>query len=267
MKIPQVIHQIYLQGSLPARLEGQVSSLKERNPGWEHRLYDLNAGEALIREHFSDELLQAFRLINPEYGAAKADFLRHLIIYHHGGVYLDIKSDLTQPLSDVIRVDDEYILSQWRNGPGELHEGFGLHPELSHVPGGEFQTYFIMATKQHPLSKAAIEAISRNILRYKPWSGVGKMGVIRTTGPSAYTLAIYPELKNCSYRLSSEEELGAKMSIDDYQHEDVFKSHYASLTTPVVQLSRVGSILQSLIERLRQLKYLSRNSVRSLLVK
>ncbi len=255
MQVPRLIHQIYLQGDLPERLKEQVGLLKQRNPNWEHRLYDLQSGEDLIRNHFGARTLKALMAINPDYGAARADLMRHLILHQFGGVYLDIKSDLVRPLDEVVRPDDEYLLSQWRNAPGQLHEGFGLHPELSHIPGGEFQTYFLIGRKRHPFSKAAIEAITSNILHYRPWSGVGKMGVIRTTGPSAYTLAVHPILHTAAYRMVSEDEVGARMSINNYAHQDVFKRHYSVLTSPVARLAYPSRMLQLLIERLRQAKY------------
>lgn len=258
MLIPRRIHQIFLSGDLPDRLIQQVADIKTRNPGWAHHLYAHEDAERFIATHYDDDMLRVYRRINPAYGAARADLLRHLIIYKLGGVYLDIKSDLTWPLDDVLRADDEYILTQWRNGPGELHAKMGLHPDLAHVRGGEFQSYLIIAVAGHPFSKAAIDRITGNITRYRPWSGVGRMGVLRTTGPIAYTLAVQPLLSTAPHRFTTEAAIGASMSITDYSHADVFKRHYSMLKVPVARLSAPARLAQIGFEKLRDFVHLVR---------
>jgi mannosyltransferase OCH1-like enzyme len=241
--IPKLIHQIYLTGELPDRLKRHVDSLKLRQPGWVHRLYNNEDAEQFITTHYGLEMLATYRLINPEYGAARADLFRQLIIYKLGGVYLD-------------------ILTQWRNGPGELNEGFGLHPELKHIPGGEYTNHHLIGVPEHPFTKAAIERITYNIRHYRPWSGVGKMGVVRTTGPVAYTLALHPERANAPHRLTTEEDLGIVFSIRDYEHQQVFTRHYSTLTSPVVRLSRLSRLAQRGVEMVRSLKHRLRDGAK-----
>lgn len=251
VQIPRKIHQIFLTGDIPDRLIQQIAEIKKRNPAWSHYLYTNKDAEIFIQSHYGDEMLRVYRRINPTYGAARADLLRHLIIYKRGGVYLDIKSDLTLPIDDVLRADDQYILTQWRNGPGEIHEKMGLHPDLAHIPGGEFQSYLIIAVSGHAFSKAAIDKIVLNIMQYRPWSGVGRMGVLRTTGPIAYTLAVQPILSTAPHRFTTETEIGASMSISNYSHSTVFKQHYSTLSTPVCQLSPFARTAQICFENLR----------------
>ena len=253
--IPRLIHQTFATADLPERLRQHVADLKARNPGWTHTLYDNDDAERFIATHYENDMLDAYRRIDPAYGPARADLLRHLIIYKLGGVYLDIKSDAREPLDNVLRPNDQYILTQWRNGPGEVNQGAGLHPELSHIPGGEYQNYHLIAVPGHAFTKAAIERIVRNILRYRPWSGVGKMGVIRTTGPSAYTLAIHPILGSAPHRRATEDEMGLNIFIPNYDHLATFKRHYSTLTIPVAPLSRLEMVLQKGIERLRRFKH------------
>jgi len=250
--IPRKIHQIFLTGSLPPRLREQVEALEARNPGWDHRIWNDGDAQRFISEYHGELMLDTYRLINPEYGAARADLLRHLLIYSFGGVYLDIKSDIAKPLDEVIRPDDHYLLAQW----DEDHQrrGFGQHPELSGVPGGEYLTHFIIGEPRHNFSRAAIDRIARNVREYKPWSGVGKMGVVRTTGPSAYTLAVHPLRLTCRHRMVTEAEIGSTLSIGDYDHRRVFTRHYSTLTAPVAKLGVGGRIVQRGVEAVRALK-------------
>lgn len=255
-RIPRIMHQIYLTGEMPEHLQRNVDDHKSRNPHWDHRLYSENAAIALILEHYGEDTLCSYLKISEEYPAARADFLRHLIIFAYGGVYFDIKSYFERPLDEVIRPDDSYILSQWNNGVGEVNEGFGLHRDISHIPGGEYVTHFIIAEPGHPYSAAVIQKILYNIAHYRPWSAVGRIGVLRTTGPIAYTLGVDPIRKQHPYRFVPEAELGCHLSIlDGYNHLDSFpKKHYSLSTSPVITLSRFGMSLSRAFVQLRSLK-------------
>lgn len=255
-RIPRIIHQVFIGGKLTPELQDNVDQLKARNPGWEHRLYDDERAETLIREVYGDEMLATYHKIDPQYVAARVDLLCNLIIHHTGGVYLDIKSTIERPLDEVVRGDDRYLLAHWRNGPGERNEGWGLHRDLAHIPGGEYMKYFIIAQSGHPYSKAIIKKIVENVKNYRPWSAVGRTGVLRTTGPIAYTLAIHPIRDLHPHRFTTEEELTSKPSIGGgYDHKTVFTKHYSTLTSPVVTLSPAGAAFSRLFILLRKIKY------------
>ena len=244
-RIPRIIHQVLIGGELTPELQSNVDTLKAKNSGWEHRLYDDARAERLVREVYGERMLEIYHKISPKYLAARADLLCNLIIYDAGGVYLDIKSSFERPLDEVIRDDDSYILAQWRNGPGERNEGWGLHRDLAHIPGGEYMKHFIIAEPHHPYSAAIIQKIVHNVKQYRPWSAVGRTGTLRTTGPIAYTLGIHPIRDQHRHRFATEEELGAVYSIGDgYDHYAVFKEHYTTMTDPVVTLSSTGVALE-----------------------
>jgi len=126
--IPRIIHQTYHAKDLPEVLRDAVAALRALNPEWEHRLYDDDDIEHVITAMYPPEVLQLYRRIDPAYGAARADLFRYLLMYRCGGVYLDVKAQMTTPLRDVLRDDDTFVSAHWRNGPGELHDGFGRFP-------------------------------------------------------------------------------------------------------------------------------------------
>lgn len=261
-RIPRVMHQVYLNGRVPEQLQRNVDAHKARNPDWEHRLYDEQAAIDLILAHYGDGMLFNYMRISEEYPAARVDLLRHLIIFACGGVYFDIKSCFDHPLDQVIRPDDSYLLTQWRNGHGEPNEGFGLHRDLRHVAGGEYVTYFIIAEPGHAYSAAVIRKILYNIAHYSSWSAVGRTGVLRTTGPIAYTLGIYPIRDQHPHRFVTELELGCHGSISDgYNPFTSFqKKHYSLQNSPVVNLSPLGTALSARFVQLRTLKNRLRKS-------
>lgn len=255
-RIPRIMHQIYLNGEMPKHLKRNVEVHKACNPHWEHRIYDEDAAIGLIASRYGNEMLSLYQRISDHYPAARADLLRHLIIFAYGGVYFDIKSCFDRPLDEVVRPDDSYILSQWSNGAGEAKEGFGLHRDLMHIPGGEYVSHFVIAEPAHPYSEATIQKILYNIAHYRPWSAVGRIGVLRTTGPIAYTLSIYPIRDQHPHRFVPETELGCQLSIaGGYNHMESFpKKHYSLLTNPVITLSRFGTALSGGFVQLRSLR-------------
>lgn len=243
MTIPKIIHQTFSDTQLPAILRGNIARLKALNPTWEYRFYDDDDMSRFIVANYDSRILDCFNRLNPEYGAARADLFRYLLMYKFGGVYLDIKSSLHISLDTVLRADDHYLLSYWQNGRGEAFEGWTLNfPELRHIARGEFMQWHIVAAPEHPFLKAVIDAVLKNIECYQHGvHGVGKMGVVRVTGPIAYTLAIEPLLKHHPHRfVDSYADLGFEYNIfrrsgNPKSHHALFKKHYSELTAPIVK--------------------------------
>lgn len=237
-RIPRIIHQVS-GAPLPPPLQRNIERTKAANPDWEHRFYDEAACQAFIHEHYGERILDIYLRIRPEYGAARGDLFRYLAVYAVGGVYLDIKSYLDRPIDSVIAQDDAYILAHWDNGPEGEHPGAGLHPELAGQPAGEFQQWHVIARPAHPFLRSVIAKVLANIETYRPWrQGVGRNGVLRVTGPVAYTLAILPILDRYPHRLlATPAEAGLRYSIGEgYQHMSAFPNHYSLHTTPVARI-------------------------------
>ena len=166
--IPRIIHQTYFSRNLPDELKENIERIKGMNPGWEYRYYDDSDIDDFIRTNYGQYVHELFSRINPKYGAARADLFRYLLMYKIGGVYLDIKSSTGRPLNDVLKPADRYLLSVWDNDAGGEHQGWGKHPELRHVSGGEFQQWHIVAAPGHPFLRVVIANVLRNIEIYNP---------------------------------------------------------------------------------------------------
>lgn len=258
--IPKKIHQIYFGDDLSHRLRANAQELRDLNPGWEYTLYDGPMGEEYIRTHYGAEVLRAYDHLDPRYYAARADLLRYLIVYREGGVYLDIKSRFDGPIDQFIKGDEGYILAQWLNEPGYVHEGFGVHHDIDFVPGGEFQNFHVIGAPKHPFLEAVIETVLRNINAYAPWHAVGRTGVVRVTGPIAYTRAIFPliDLYPCK-RVRHEGEIGLQYSIAEaYDPDPVKARHYSIVSEPLVQMSGPGKVASGFFAKLRTLSATAR---------
>lgn len=240
-RISRIIHQVYPTLSLPAPLQANVAAMRSANPGWEHRLYDEAACQAFIAEHYGEVVLDRYLRINPRYGAARGDLVRYLIVYALGGVYLDIKSYFDRPLDSAISEDDAFILAQWSNAPDGDNPGFGFHPDVDDLPGGEYQQWHVIAAPMHPFLRAVIAKVLANIETYRPWRhGVGRNGVFRVTGPIAYTRAILPIVHRHPHKFYADSGMiGLRYSIGEgYRHLAAFPTHYSLHTEPVAAIPK-----------------------------
>jgi mannosyltransferase OCH1-like enzyme len=239
MSIPRIIHQtIASKDGLHPTYADNIAKLKARNPGWEHRLYDDQDIEAFIAGNYDPGVLAAYRRINPRFGAGRADFFRYLLLYRLGGVYLDIKSSCTRPFDEILKPDEAYLLSHWRD------HRWGRYPELG--PDGEFQQWHIVAEPNHPFLAAVIRKVQENIASYWPArDGSGRISLFRLTGPIVYTHAIEPLRSFHPHRLADAEGLGFVYTIfgsDDAPGGHMYiQKHYSQITESLVLLDTAAA--------------------------
>jgi mannosyltransferase OCH1-like enzyme len=257
VRIPKIIHQTFYDRALPAELQKNVDKLKGLNPEWEYRFYDDTDIKNFIDSNYPPFVSNYFYRIDKAYGAARADLFRYLLMYKCGGVYLDIKSSLNKPFSKILKSDDRYLLSFWKNRDGERFEGWGKHAELSDSENGEYQQWHIACAPGHPFLKAVIENVLSNIDKYNPaLHGTGKYGVLRLTGPIAYTVAISRLTSKCKCRIvDSQTDLGFEYSVyQSTSHTGIFKTHYSALTDSIVRLGVTKKNSALLIQGVQRLK-------------
>ena len=233
--IPRHIHQIFLAEDMPAAARNCITDLRIKNPDFTHTLWDAQQGEAFVESIFGRDMLLAYLSINPIYYAARADLLRYLIIYKFGGVYLDVKSGTTIPLNSMPIWASDYVLSQWDNGDGRRYRTMGMHADLAPVlKGGEFQQWFILASPGHPFLENVINRVLRNIWSYTPQHfDTGKLGVLKTTGPIPYTMAIAELVERYPAAVVQSEDIGFVFTAIQ-RHDEVFVDHYSKQKGPII---------------------------------
>ena len=194
-KIPRIIHQtVRSRDAISDRLRTHIEAIKRQNPGWEHRLYDNADVERIIRRRMP-QVYAAFKRLNPEYGPAVADVARYVVVFLDGGVYLDSKSGVSRPLDEIIEPADTFLCQS-----GERYD-WGQYHDIPHNNGYEIMQWFIVATARNPLLRAVLEAVVRNIEDPANRDQRGKIGVLRVTGPIAYSKAVYPLLASHEHRM------------------------------------------------------------------
>jgi len=258
-RIPRVLHQAYWPvADLPADLAANIEWVRASQPGWEHRFYDEHEIRRFVREHYGERIAAYLDRISPTYPVVKIDLFKYLLIYQAGGVWLDCKSRPIKPLDETLRPDDRYILSQWRNGETDPFPGFGFHKELSHMPRGEYEQWYVAAAPGHPFLRAVIERVLRNIDRYNPaLNGAGQHGVLRLTGPIPYTFAIEALRPHHPHRLVSDiDEIGLQYSIfgNPYTHRKRLGSHYSDRRDPIVHVGPLTRASGPLIRAAKAVK-------------
>lgn len=237
-EIPKVVYHIYF-GTIE-RLEylDNIKSLKDQNPDYHFVMYNDRTAETFITEHYGNRLLAYFRRISSDYSAAKSDFLRYLVIYAKGGIYLDVKSSFSTRIRDSISGREGFVLAQWMNQPGQPDEGIGLRRAVGQVSGGEFQQWHVIAWKGHPYLRSVIAGMLYQIDRYRPWVHLtGRIGVLNVTGPILYTNAIYAILNNHEHKLyRNQNDVNLIYSVIGIAN-NVTDTHYSRQRTPVVRLA------------------------------
>jgi inositol phosphorylceramide mannosyltransferase catalytic subunit len=87
MHIPKIIHQTWKTNSIPSKCKAWSSSWKKFHPDYEYKLWTDKDNRELIKKHYPK-----FLTIYDNYskGVYRADIARYIIIYHYGGLYVDL---------------------------------------------------------------------------------------------------------------------------------------------------------------------------------
>lgn len=218
----------------PELLEN-IERLKTINPGWSYKLWTDEDIKSYVLEHFGPRMYRYFELINPAYGAVKADLFRYLLMYNEGGVYLDIKSSIDKPLDDFLLPSDELILAYW-DETKEL-KGRRQSPE---EPRGILMQWFLIAGPRHPILRELVVQVLRAIDEYNfVRDGAGQWNVFMLSGPQRYEEVIRTHKDKYRSRLRYVyfiEDWGGRYSIygDSNTHTGLFKVNYKTSKAPIV---------------------------------
>jgi hypothetical protein len=164
MPIPKVIYQTWKTKHLHENVQKIRDNIQALNPEYTMELYDDHEMETFIRINFSPFIYDCYKQLNV--GAAKADFWRYCVLYIHGGVYLDMDSEITRPLDELISPTDTCIITREGNP-------------------GVFNNWFMIFEKRHPILLKTIQKCCHNIVHKTTYD------VCYLTGPAGpFTFAV-----------------------------------------------------------------------------
>lgn len=227
--IPKIIHQTFPQKDLPHELINLVNQLKSDNPEYQHILHDDDDIEDFISLNYDKEINRAYHKINPEYGPARSDFFRYLLLYKSGGIYIDLKTGFKKPLREIVFDNDQYLVSSWPHLFWEprLQTGYG-----------EYQNLFIGCAPSHPFLLSVIEQCVKNINTTSSKS-IGKFHVTMITGPLMYTSVIHPMMQSGNYEFTFRPknyngDLEPTLLSNLSSHKKYYTTHYSKLKSPII---------------------------------
>ena len=185
--IPKIIHQLWIGEKLaPINL---MNTWKEKHPDYEYIYWN---EEELKKRNFISCLQNKIDEMDEING--KADILRWEILYHYGGIYLDLDMDGLKNMEEILLHNavfpiDEYINSF--NGRFQRYKKF-YNNEQYFLLG----QYAFAAEPKNPFIKSLIDNIHNNINKIiKTVNHNHEDYVYTTTGPD-YVSKIYLEYKD-----------------------------------------------------------------------
>lgn len=155
-KIPPILHHLDFGSGASAhsRWKDARQSCLDMHPGWDAYLWTDETGDAFVAEHFP-ELHHMWKTY--QYPIQRIDALRYMVLYHYGGVILDLDLQCKRALGPLRRFD--FV------APAAHPQGFSIG--------------FMMASKQNEF----VGKLVSNLMRYnRHWLGLPYPTVMFSTG-------------------------------------------------------------------------------------
>ena len=160
---PRILHQTWMDWkSLPPNMKHNISkNLDILGPSVQYKFYNDDDCRNYIKMHCNPDVLKAYDMLDPVYsGAMRADLWRYCVMYHDGGLYLDIKSVIkTNPFNifknnrpTFFGCTNKHCLGFWR----------------TRLPWDHYEQWALMSPPGNPIFKAIIDKCTSNILN--KWS-------------------------------------------------------------------------------------------------
>jgi len=166
-RIPKTIVQTYVNNSIPEPIYNNITKILEKNPEYNYRFISDKEAKQIIENHCTPRVLKAFNQL--VLGAAKGDFVRYIVLYLYGGVYLDLDASITIDLNTFIQPTDEFIF--FINGDINLEQFcFAIRP-------------------RHIILEKVIEEMVTRIENREP-------NIFRATGPTLFNDVVYNMINN-----------------------------------------------------------------------
>lgn len=97
--IPKIIHQTWKNSNLCDDFTKWSNSWKNMNPDYIYKFYTDRDIFKFIHTNYP-QYLDLYEFLT---GIEKIDFFRYLIIYHQGGIYIDMDCECLRPLDDLFK--------------------------------------------------------------------------------------------------------------------------------------------------------------------
>ena len=155
-RIPRLIHQTYRTYTIPTVWNATVQSVMKMNSDeFQYRRWSHTDMDRFVRQHEPHFYWNTF--IHYRYDIQRIDSFRYVLLFHLGGVYIDMDDACRRPLRELVATMEAL-------DPNSTH--------LALLPEGEsfgIQNNFMIATAGHPIYKqliARLNLFNQNFLIY-----------------------------------------------------------------------------------------------------
>jgi len=168
--IPKIIHQTWKNNNIPPEWKEAQQSWKTKNPDWEYMYWTDADNLILIKEHYP-WFLDTYN--SYPHNIQRADAIRPFILYHYGGLYMDMDTICLKNFDNVFKKKGVYIFES-------AHFGY---------------TNAMMASsRKHPFWKIYIDLMIQN--KNKKFYQTHHLYIMQSTGPGALTKCVNSYRKN-----------------------------------------------------------------------
>lgn len=192
--VPLDIYRMWHNDMIPLGMKEEIDRSIKMTPEFNNYIYTEDECYKFIEENFDKNVANAYKGLNPI--AYKSDLWRYCMLYIKGGIYIDIKLEIMQPLLDIIKKYPTIFVME--NAPG-INNGF------------------IVTPPKNKIMKACIDEIVINVKTkdYKTANPVSKdTPPVDITGP--YLL----------YRKLKESPDSEKLLAQPFKYKDDAKGYY-----------------------------------------
>lgn len=166
--ISKQIHQIWLQGTPPDRFKDNITSTKSVYNDWYYTLWNEDMIVDLLRDNFDDKHLQMW-LDYPSL-IQKCDSARHYILYHYGGIYVDLDIYMLNDMSHLLKSDCVLFYANETDSNGHI------------APGKLITNSIYYAVRQDKFMNICIKSLFLNKDKYKQDANPGYTSFHTTAG-------------------------------------------------------------------------------------
>lgn len=209
MAFPKIIHQIWLQGqdNIPDKFFSNIGTIKKFHASWQYMLWDDISIIKLLRKN--KIWIDTYYKFN--YLHQKVDYAKYIILYEHGGAYIDIDVLVLKSLDTLIGEYSDYDLLVSKVNLNKFESMLYCRKPVC-VNNGT-----IIAKYHNPTMAKLIDHINNHPQYYMLTSKFTTIN--NTTGPIVFTKIILDELVNSKIKILDSEFLEPKLlGIGDITH-------------------------------------------------
>ena len=172
--IPRVIHQIWsnIEEPLPDFFREFMKTWRKHHPDWKYIIWDNGKMNGFIQEFYPEYWIS---YNSAKYNIQKWDIIRYVILYHYGGMYVDVDYECRGSLESLLE-----------NNKGCYFSGGPVFNENSLDWENNFNNSLMISIPQHPFMRLIIDSAFCELMMKRNYPNKF-IEVLSTTGPALLT--------------------------------------------------------------------------------